>query len=260
MWFEGHNFVLSVAQAACLALPAAGVPQRLSRFAGRGWALVLPLSIAAVVGAVALVPGSADALTWLALLLVPPGCALALGWAAHGARPWLAVFVVPLLAVAWALPDAASGELARTLLIAGSAVTLGRLLAGAAPLPLLKIGVVAMAVIDAYLVFSNQLQAPNATLVAAAPPLGLPQLQSASFGGAGLGYGDFFAAAVVGGILAAERAHQLLAAAATLVVTLCWDQLFAFYDVLPATVPPALVLVGAELIRTWRRRPATSPA
>lgn len=252
MWFEGHNFVLSVAQAACVALPAAGLPPRLSRFRGRGWALVLPLSIAVVIWAIALVPDSADVLTWVALLLVPPGCALALGWAAHGARPWLAALAVPLLVAAWAFPDAATGDLAGTLLIAGSAVTLGRLLAGAAPLPLLKIGVVAMAAIDAYLVFSNQLQAPNATLVAAAPPLGLPRLQSAAFGGAGLGYGDFFAAAVVGGILAAERRHQVVAALATLLVTLCWDQLFAFYDVLPATVPSALVLIGFELTR--RRR------
>src|SRR3954449_3566028 len=114
MWFEGHNFVLSVAQAACVALPAAGLPPRLSRFAGRAWALVLPLSIAVVVGAIALVPDSADVLTWVALLLVPAGCALALGWAAHGARPWLATLVVPLLALAWALPVDAAGELAGT--------------------------------------------------------------------------------------------------------------------------------------------------
>src|SRR3954451_22801726 len=245
MWFEGHNFVLSVAQAACVALPAAGLPPRLARFGGRAWALVLPLSIAAVVGAIALVPDSADVLTWVALLLVPPGCALARGGAAPGARPWLALLALPLLVAAWAWQDAPSGELAGVLLIAGSAVPPVRLLAGAAPLPRLKIGVVAMAAVDAYLVFSNQLQAPNATLVAAAPSLGLPKLQSAGVDGAGLGYGDFFAAAVVGGILAAERGPQLAAALATLVVTLCWDQLFALYDVLPATIPPAIVLVVA---------------
>src|SRR4051812_45905819 len=112
MWFEAHNFVLDIAQAGCVALPAAGLPARLSRFGGRGWAVVLPLSIALVVGVIALAPGSADVLTWVALLLVPPGCALALGWAAHGARPWLATLVVPLLVVAWAPPGAASGELA----------------------------------------------------------------------------------------------------------------------------------------------------
>jgi hypothetical protein len=137
------------------------------------------------------------------------------------------------------------------LVIAGSAIALGRLLAGGTQLSLLKAGVVAMAAVDAYLVFSNKLQAPNAILVAASPGPGLPQLQSASFGNAGLGYGDFFAAAVVGGIVAAERGPQLAAAAAMLVVSLAWDQLFLIYDVLPATIPPAVVLILVEL---WRRR------
>jgi hypothetical protein len=259
MWFDAHNFGLSVAQAACVALPAAGLPSWLERFRGRAWALVLPLSIAVVVGVIALVPVSADVFTWIAVLLVPPGCALALGWAAHGARPWLAVLAIPLLAVAWAFQDHESGQIAATLLIAGSAVTLGRLLAGAAPLTLLKVGVVAMAAVDAYLVFSNQLQEPNAVLIAAKPTLGLPRLQSASFGNSSLGYGDFFAAAVVGGILAAQHSRQVAAAIAMLVVTLVWDQLFLVYDVLPATIPPAIVLIGSELLRRRARKARLTP-
>jgi hypothetical protein len=259
VWFEADNFALTVAQASCVALPAAGLPAWTARFRTGAWAFVLPLSIGVVVGAIALVPTTADVLTWVALLLVPPGCALALGWAAHGARPWLAALAAPLLAVAWALPNDRVGQIATTLLIAGSAVTLGRLLAGAAPLSLLKLGVIAMATIDAILVFSNNLQQPNAVLVAASPGPGLPQLQSASFGGAGLGYGDFFAAAVVGGILAAERGPQLAAMAAVLVVSLCWDQLFLVYDVLPATIPPAIVLVAVEA-RRLRRGGAFAPA
>jgi hypothetical protein len=259
MWFDAHNFGLSVAQAACVALPAAGLPGWLERFRGRAWALVLPLSIAVVVGVIALVPVSANVFTWIAVLLVPPGCALALGWAAHGARPWLALLAIPLLAVAWAFQDHHAGQIAATLLIAGSAVTLGRLLAGAAPLTLLKLGVVAMAAVDAYLVFSNQLQEPNAVLIAAKPTLGLPRLQSASFGGSSLGYGDFFAAAVVGGILAAQHSRQITAAIAMLFVTLCWDQLFLVYDVLPATIPPAIVLIGSELLRRRGLR-GTAPA
>jgi hypothetical protein len=210
------------------------------------------VNIAIVVVAIAVIPTTADVLTWVALLLIPPGAALAFGWAMRGARPWLAVLAAPLLALAWAVPDTRVGQIATTLLILGSAVTVGRLLAGAAPLLLLKAGVVAMAASDAYLVFSGQLEAPNAVLVAAAPGLGLPQLQSASFGHAGLGYGDFFAAAVVGAILASEARPQIAAALAMLVVTLAWDQLFLVYDILPATIPPALVLLGDE---AWRRRP-----
>jgi hypothetical protein len=260
VWFSADNLALTAAQAACVALPAAGLPAWAHRFRTGAWALVLPLSIAVVVGAIALLPSTADALTWVALLLVPPGCALALGWAAHGARPWLAPLAAPLLALAWALPDDRVGEIAATLLIAGSAVTLGRLLAGAAPLSLLKAGVIAMATVDAILVFSNNLQQPNAVLVAASPGPGLPQLQSASFAGAGLGYGDFFAAAVVGGVLAAERAPQLVAAVATIALTLCWDQLFLVYDVLPATIPPALVLGALEARRRLPLRArATAP-
>ena len=252
MYFSPDNLVLVVAQSACVALPGAGLPAWAQRLRGPGWALVLPLSIALVVAAIELVPSTARVLTWVALLLVPPGCVLALGWAAHGARQWLAVLAVPLLALAWAYQDERAGQAATILLIAGSAVTLGRVLAGAAPLTLLKAGVLAMAAVDAYLVFSNKLQAPNAVLVAASPGNGLPQLQSASFGRAGLGYGDFFAAAVVGGILAAERRSQPLGAAATLVLSLAWDQLFLVYDVVPATIPPALALLVVLLLARAR--------
>ncbi len=256
MFLSADNLVLVAAQSACVALPAAGLPPWAQRLRAPGWALVLPLSIAVVVAAIELAPSTADVLTWVALLLVPPGCALALGWAARGARPALALLAAPLLALAWAYPGERAGQAAATLLIAGSAVTLGRLLAGAAPLTLLKAGVVAMAAIDAYLVFSNKLQAPNAVLVAASPGGGLPQLQSGSFGHAGLGYGDFFAAAVVGGILAAERRPQLLAAGAMLAISLAWDQLFLVYDVLPATIPPALTLLLFAAISGARSRAA----
>jgi hypothetical protein len=253
VWFSASNLVLVVAQAACVALPGTGVPVWLERFRGRGWALTLPLSIAVVVAAIQLLPTTADALSWVAFLLIPPGCALALAWAARGAHPAAAPLAAVALAVAWASPQTRAGELATIVLIAGSVITLGRLLAGIAPLPLLKAGVIAMAAVDAWLVFSGRLEQPNAVLIAAAPGLGLPQLQSAGFAGAGLGYGDFFAAAVVGGILAAERGPRLSAAAGMVVVSLCWDQLFLVYDVLPATMPPAVVLLAAE-VRAARRR------
>jgi hypothetical protein len=258
IWFEADNMVLTAAQAACVALPAAGVPRVLHRFRGGAWALVLPLSIAAVIVAIDLTPSSADVLTWIALLLVPPGCALALGWAAHGARPPLALLAAPLLAIAWADQDSRAGQLATIALIAGSCVTLGRLLAGAAPLTLLKLGIVAMAITDSILVFGNELQAPNAVLVAASPGPGLPQLQSAAFGAASLGYGDFFAAAVVGGILAMEGRDQVLAALMLLAVSLAWDQLFLVVDTIPATVPPAIVVVAYEAVRAARSAPRRS--
>jgi hypothetical protein len=261
VWFHLDNLVLVAAQAACVALPAAGLPAWLQRFRGGAWALVLPLCIAVVVFGIDLLPESATILSWAALLLIPPGCALALGWAMHGARPALAVLAVPAVVLVWANQDTRAGQIATILLIVGSCVTLGRLLAGAAPLTLLKIGIVAMAVIDCILVFGNQLQAPNATLIAAVPAHGLPQLQSSSFGTAGLGYGDYFAAGVLGGVLAAEGRAQLAAAIGVLAASLAWDQMFFFYDTLPATVPVAFVLVVIELRAVWRgrRTPRTAP-
>ena len=256
MWFSADGAVLLTAQAACVALPGAGLPHWTRRFRTRAWALVLPLSIAVVVVAIGVIPATAGALTWGALLLVPPGCALALGWAARGARPLLAVLALPLTALAWVAPDTRAGELAAVVVIAGSAITLGRLLAGVTPLRLLRAGVVAMALVDAWLVFSGRLEAPNELLIVASPGHGLPQLQSASFGTSGLGYGDFFAAAVVGGILAAERGPQLAAAVGMVAVSLCWDQLFLVYDILPATIPPAVVLIAVSL--QGRRGSATT--
>lgn len=259
MWFSVDNLVLIAIQAACVVLPAAGLPAWAERFRGSGWALVLPLSIIFVIGGIALLPSTADALTWIALIGVPIGAALALGWAARGSWAPLALLAAPLLTIAWKLPDQRIGQLATALLIAGSAITLGRLLAGATPLNWLKAGVYAMATVDAILVFSGSLQGPNTVLVAAVPGPDLPQLQSAAFGTISIGYGDFFVAAVVGGILAAERRPQLAAGAATLVLSLLWDQLFLIYDELPATIPPALALLAVEVIsRRSRRRPANS--
>jgi hypothetical protein len=253
VWFATDTLVLTVAQALCVALPGAGVPAALAKLRSGAWVLVLPLSIAVVIGAIDLLPSTADVLSWVALLLIPPGCALGLGWAMRGARWWLAPLAAPLLALAWVDQHGRAGELATIALIVGSCVTLGRLLAGASSPLLLKLALIAMAIVDSILVFGNELQGPNAVLVAAVPAPGLPQLQSASFGGAGLGYGDFFAAGVLGGVLAVEAGPRLAAAVAVLLVSLAWDQLFLVVDVLPATVPPAIVLVGYELLRAARR-------
>jgi hypothetical protein len=255
MWWNTDNFVLNVAQALAVALPAAGLPLWLEMTRRGAWALVLPASIIVAVTVISLAPASAGVYTWLALLGVPVGCALALGWAARGARWPLAVLALPLLAAAWAWQDARVGDLAADALILGSCVTLGRLIAGAAPLGVVKLALVAMAVVDAILVFSGELAQPSAVLNAAVPAPGLPQLQTGVFGASSLGYGDFLAAGVLGAVLAAERAPQWRLAAVLVIVSLAWDQLFLVVDLLPATVPPALVLLGWE---AWRLRRGTS--
>jgi hypothetical protein len=248
------NSVLITTQAALVALPGAGVPAALARFGGRWWSLVLPLSIAVVVAGIALEPDAADGLTWLALIAIPPLAAASLGWAAHGARPALALLAVPLLVVAIADTGGLAGDACAAALTALSCVTLGRLLAGAAPATLLKAGIVAMAAIDAILVFGNQLQQPNAVLNAAVPLQGLPQLQYLDLHHASMGYGDVFVAAVLGGLLAAERRPQLPVALLVLALSIAWDALFLAVDTLPATVPVAVALLGAEAVRALSRR------
>ena len=260
MYFEWDTFVLDAAQALCVALPAAGLPAFLLRLSGRGWALIAPVSVVLSVVAIAAASASADVITWVALLLVPPGCAVALGWAAHGARPWLALAVVPLLGVAIAAPDDPSGRVARLLLIVGSCVTLGRLLAGGTPLLFLKLGVVAMTVIDAVFIFGDLWGDQNATFNAAVPAEDLPRLQVADVGDVSTDYGDYFISGLVGGILAAERRNQALAAVATLVALEAFNQLFLVVDSLPGTVPPTAVMLAFEAWHRGRERRAPLPA
>jgi hypothetical protein len=246
------NSALIAMQAALVALPAAGVPAALARFGGRGWSLVLPLSIAVVVAVIALEPAFADGLTWLALIAIPPLAAGALGWAAHGARPAIALLAAPLLVVAVADTGGLAGDACAAALTALSCVTLGRLIAGAAPGIALKLGIVAMALIDAILVFSEQLQPASTVLNAAVPLQGLPQLQFLDIHHASLGYGDVFVAGVLGGVLAAERRPQLPVALLVLALSATWDALFLVLDTLPATVPVAVALLIVELV-AWRR-------
>jgi hypothetical protein len=246
VYVQLDSSLLDAARAACVALPAAGLPLLLQRLRSRGWTLVAPVSFIAVVCALAAWSAGAPALAWAALLLVPPGCALALGWAVHGARAWLAALAVPLLAAALAAPEAPAGELARIALIAGASITAGRLLAGVAPISLLKVGVVAMAAIDATIIFGHLSDHQNAQFAAAVAAPGLPQLQIATLGSASCDFGDFFAAALVGAVVARERSGQLAAAAATFLLTQAFDQLFLVVDTLPATVPPAVVMIALD--------------
>ena len=145
---------------------------------------MLPLSIAVVVGAIALDSATADFLTYLALVAVPPLAALALAAIVRGARPPLALLVVPLFAVAWAVRGALGGQTAALALSALACVSLGWLLVCVVPARWLKLGIYAMAAIDAYLVGGDLLQEPNAVLNAAAPAAGLPKLQLVYFGSA----------------------------------------------------------------------------
>ncbi len=256
----------------------------------RLWALVPALSIVGfvVVGTLA-EEASAQALTYVALVAVPLLAALALGWLMHGARPGLALLVVPLFVLAWVDRGALVGQGAGVLLSALSCVALGALIAGVTPACWLAVGIVAMACADTALVVSSLLQAPNNALNAAHPVGGLPRLQAELLGSAVMGYGDLFVAGVLGGLLAClpdcapegtraswgapdrvsfgvvgqrtgtaatGRSRQLTGAVLVALLAVVFDLLFFVIDELPATVPVAsalLVLLG--LSRRQRIKP-----
>lgn len=247
-------------QSALVALPRGRPPARVEalarRLRGRGWALVPLASIVLVVAAVRAAGATADGLTWLALVTVPPLAAFALGAAMRGGRAPLALLAIPLFALAWADGDGLAGEGAATLLSALSCVTLGVLLAAVAPLGWLKAGIVVMAAVDALLVGAELLQPAADVLNAAAPPAELPQLQRALFGDAVMGYGDLFVAGVFGAIAAAEEHPAPTRRWALLVLALAaaFDLLFLAVDVLPATVPVAVALLARERVRSREMR------
>jgi hypothetical protein len=246
--------VLSLVQALLVAAPKAPSTTLLRRLRSNWWALVLPLSIVVVVAAIALESASARFLTYLALVAVPPLAAAALAWLLRGAKPLLALLVIPLFALAWAAEGALSGETAALALSALACVSLGWLVACVVPPRWLKLGIYVMAAVDAYLIGSNLLQQPTATLNAAAPAAALPRLQLGSFGSALMGFGDLFIAATLGALLAPNRRLQLQGAALAAVICPAFDLLFFWIDQTPATVPIALTLAALELGRSRQLR------
>lgn len=244
---------LSLVQAALVAAPKAAELPLLNSLRSSWWALALPLPIALVFAAIELSTDSARILTYLALFAVPPLAALALAAIVRGARPNLALLAVPLFAIAWAWEGSLSGHTAALALSALACVSLGWLLVCVVEARWIKLGIYALAAIDAYLVGSDLLAEPNAVLNAAAPAAGLPKLQLAHFGSAVMGFGDLFVAATLGALLASDRRLQLTGAALAAVVCVASDFLFFTLDQLPATVPIAITLAILEL-RGWRQR------
>jgi len=273
--------ILGLVQATFVALPVPRPrPAWVERLRGPWWAVIPALSIVVVLGAIEASPSSADALTYIALVGVPPLAAYALAAlvrrdrlnppytrfetvSRRGGADWFASVAVTaaLFALAWVSPHSLTGEAAAMALSGLACVTLGWLLVCGVPAQWLRLGVYAMAVIDAIYVTADLLQEPNAVLSAAAPAAGLPQLQVVHFGSAVMGFGDLFVAALVGCLMAAEGAGpardregeanlQALTAVLVAVLALTFDLLFFAVHELPATVPVALALALVQ----WRKR------
>ena len=248
---------LLLLQAGVVAAPrrALEIPP-LARFRSPAWAAVPIASIVIVVFAIRYVSDTATGLTYLALVAVPPLAAVALAWAMRGAAPSRGrtgasvAATAALFAIAWGFHKSLLGDACAALLSALSCVTLGVLLAAVAPKGWLKLGIVAMAAADTWLVVSDLLQSPNAALIAAQPVGNLPQLQSELFGTVSMGYGDLFVAGLLGALLASDRRRQWRGALLTLVLASLFDLLFLAISEVPATVPVALALIVLELRET----------
>jgi hypothetical protein len=237
--------ILSLLQAALVALPRARPAPWAASLRSPWWATIPAASIVVVIAVIEATPGSATALSYLALVACPPLAAVALGWLVRGSRPAWALAAIPLFALAWASKGALAGEAAAAAVSSLACVSLGWLLVSAVPGPWLRWGIYAMATIDAILVAAELLQGPSGVLSAAAPGE-LPRLQVVEFGAARMGFGDIIVAATTGCLLAGDRRRQLGAAALTAVLGLGFDLLFFFLDTLPGTVPVAVALALVE--------------
>jgi hypothetical protein len=231
-------------------------PERFARIAALRsvwWAAAPALSIVVVIFAIRADTHTASWLAYLALVATPVLALVALlclwpRWPLAGA-----LVAGGLFALAWGSRGSLAGDLSAAALTVLGCATLGALLAQVAPLRWLKWGIVLMACVDTTLVVAQLLQAPNTVLSTARPAAGLPQLQRVVVGGAQMGYGDVFVAAVLGGVVARECRSRPLAAAIVLVLALAFGLLFWWVNELPATVPVAGALGLMELLERRRQ-------
>ncbi len=174
---------------------------------------------------------------------MPPLAAVALGWAARGARPDRRAGAVALFMLAWVAKTSLVGEAAAALLSALSCVTLGVLLAAVTPPGWLKVGIVLMAGADTWLVVSDLLQAPNATLVRGAPAAAC-RSSRASCSAASRWATATCSWRRCSAPCSRPTAPAVAGGACSRWIAAAFDLLFLVLSELPATVPVALALVS----------------
>jgi hypothetical protein len=251
--------VLVALQAGTVAIVRA--PRTLPGVRRQLWLGLLPLIvIGGGVVALTAVPAAVGWVTALATFAVPPLALLAVLHVRRGIVPLAALSPLVWL-VAWRMPATLAGDLAADLLIVLAAATLGCLTGMVAPRAGIAVGILVATAVDIWQVTNLQVQPVAAALAAATPPGGLPGLQELTLGGASMGWGDAYLAALLGVIVAARPRTAAIAAAATLVGGLAFALLFAYVDFLPATVPVAIGLLAAGVVerravlatvRRWR--------
>lgn len=231
--------------AALVALPRPGALGGLARLRSPAWALAGPGSLLAGTFAVLAVPSLATALAIVAAAAALPLAAIAVTCVVHGGRR--ALLLVPVALGAVALADGGPpGELAASLLTALGCLTVGVAVVRLTPGRWLRLGILAMAAIDAILIAAGIAEPAGTLLYDASAGIG-PVFHRAQLGPMCLDYPDLVLAAMLGGIVAG-RAEQARAAALVAILGTASGAFFAFADELPATVPMVLALILID----WR--------
>lgn len=258
--FPLSSVCLCAAQAGTVALPCSTPTIR--RVKKATWGLVPLASIAVVVFVVRQDAGAAAMLTYLSLAAVPPLAALALARGVRWSRRGLALLVVPLFAIAWLGRNHLAGEAAAVVLSILACVALASVLTQLAPLRWIKIGILLTALGDVAMIGAHYLQPAQHLLNFSTPGFDLPAFQRVLLSGVVMGFGDFFVAALLGAVLAAEGCrYQDRAALITFALAVAFDLLFIAIPVLPATVPVAVALLVVESrARRARRRCEALPS
>jgi hypothetical protein len=250
------DWLLCLVQGALVLLP--GAPHARALAALRAHWMLVAVPVAGVVGFTfvpSIAASLAGGLSLLALVGVPPLAAVGLARAQRRPRPWLALLIPILLAVALTTPASPAGEGAVLALVAFSCVAAAVLAVAVLPRRLVNAGIVAWAAADLSLALAHGLEGASRALTHAAPPL-VPeavhlQLQRVVVGDVSLEYADLFIAAVLGASLAAASRRRGPAALAVAGFSIAFSAFFLVTDVLPATVPVALAL-GLEELRSRR--------
>jgi hypothetical protein len=239
----------SILEGALVLLPRPRPFPRLARLRAPVWAALLPASI--IVGTFGLLvfPGLAST-TVLAAAITTPLFALLAVLAVVRARS----LMLPLAAVAAALAiwaGGAGGHVGTGVVTALACLAVGAALQRLIPGRWMLIGVVAMSVVDATLLFSGPGYHETALLAAATTNFHGPRFTGARIGGTTIGYPDLFLAALLGTSLAGDRA-QVWGAGLLTVLAVAYDSMLTPGLLLPATVPIAITLLVVGLVRRGR--------
>ena len=235
--------VLCLLQGALVA-PAWRRPFRLGR--SRLVGVALPIAVL-IVGVTATRGGewSTRAIADLATFATPVVAAV-VGFAWGWRHPWAYAALAP---VAWIVAWRADGlwaDAAGVALIAAACLTLAAVIGSFTPPWALAAGLVVLAIVDATLVFSDQVR-PGTDALHAIVPVGaagrpLPALQDATLDHALFGWLDLLAPALCAVLLAGPARPRLLAALLTAVGSLAFGLILAVTDQVPGTVPPLIAV------------------